>query len=114
MIFSGKIGFDLPNEVRPGVWLPGECKELPYRGDILQRTGHWDSSSDSTNDSLRMSMRVSIVANTFAKENFGAMRYIVWKGNRLKITDVDPTNYPRIILSIGGVYNGIDPETETP
>jgi hypothetical protein len=114
MLFKGKIGFDVPTEVRPGVWLPDGCIERPYRGEIIRNTGHWDNSSDTTNDSLRISMTISIIANPFAKEHFGAMRYIIWKGVRLKIIDVDPINYPRVVLTIGGLYDGVDEETETP
>ena len=48
--------------------------------------------------------RISIVADSFIKQNLGAMKYVRWQGENWKITNVE-VQYPRLILSIGGIYH---------
>lgn len=40
----------------------------------------------------------------FAVENVGNMRYATYMNSKWKITDVE-VEYPRLILTLGGVYN---------
>ena len=60
--------------------------------------------SFSINDNLNISNEFSIIADPFAYENFQNMRYIVFMGAKWKITSVE-VQYPRLILTVGGVYN---------
>ena len=99
----GKIGFATTVEAQPGVWVE-DITERPYYGDILRNTRRLQSSS-SVNDNVTINNEFSIVADPFANQNFYAMRYIEFMGTRWKINSVE-VKYPRLILSIGGVYNG--------
>lgn len=102
--YSGKIGFVFDStEVRPGIW-DTSVIERQYYGDIIRNSRRLESD-DKVNGDINVSNKFSIVADAYAYENFFAMRYINWMGVNWKITDVE-VQRPRLILSIGGVYNG--------
>lgn len=101
----GKIGFVETKETSPGIWTE-DTIERPYYGDVIRNTFRWSQSTDSTNDNLKLSNQISIVADQFAYDNFRSMRYLEFMGARWKITDVDSSQRPRLILSMGDVYNG--------
>ena len=101
--FYGKIGYAVTEEIRPGVYEP-KVKELPYRGDLLSNIGN-RSNSGNVNDNIDVSNRVSIVADQFAYDNASSMVYIEFAGALWKITKFE-IQYPRILLTVGGVYNG--------
>ena len=105
--FYGCIGFAVTEETRPGVW-EEEIKEKKYFGDITRNTKRYQTG-EGLNDDVNITNEISIVADPFANENFQAMRYVEFMGTKWKINSVE-IQYPRLILSIGGVYNG---ETET-
>lgn len=107
--FCGNIGFMLTKETSPGVWTP-VYEERKYYGDVLSNTRRWEAS-EYVNDNLVINNRISILADKFAYENFSAMRYVTWNNVDWKITSVD-IQRPRIILSMGEVYNG--PKARTP
>lgn len=102
--FSGKIGFSVEKETAPGVYTP-EITERTYRGDLVSRKVRLEASSDSTNKNLTLNNDISIVADKFAKENLGYMVYAVIHGLKWEITSVD-IEYPRVKLTLGGMYNG--------
>lgn len=102
--FFGPIGYAIPTETRPGMW-EDLIEERNYYGDIVRNTSRWTASSDSTNDDLNINNQINIVADPFALNNFHAMKYVKFMGTAWKITNVE-VQYPRLILSVGGVYNG--------
>ena len=106
--FYGQIGFAITEEVRPGVW-EQTIVEREYYGDVVNNTYRY-SSSDKVNDDLTISSNISIVADSFANENLGTMKYIKFMGTNWKIESVEPV-YPRLTLRLGGVYNGPAPKT---
>ena len=76
-----------------------------YYGDVVRNSRRYESSSDKLNDNLNITNQFSIVADAYAYQNFHKMRYVEWMGAKWKITSVDATNRPRLILEVGGVYN---------
>ena len=100
--FFGKIGFTKTEETAPGVYRE-VTTERDYRGDVLRNTRKWENG-EHLNDDLNVNNQISIVADAYANENFFAMRYISWMGASWKITNVE-VQRPRLILTIGGVYN---------
>lgn len=100
----GVIGYAEEVETAPGVHR-NQITEHSYIGDVIRNTNRWSSSSDSTNDDLNINNQVSIIADPFAYQNFHAMKYIEFMGTKWKIVSVE-VKYPRLILTIGGVYNG--------
>lgn len=103
MKFYGTIGFSYEEETRPGVWTPITQEHQTY-GDVLSNVRRWDADSD-VNDDLNVTNRISIVANRFMFEHLGAMKYVLWNGTKWKIKSAEIVR-PRIVLSLGGVYNG--------
>lgn len=99
----GKIGYIVTEETTPGVWVE-QITERNYYGDIVRNTRRLQTS-DKLNDDINVSNEISIVADPFARENFHAMRYIEFMGTRWKVSIVEE-QYPRLILSLGGEYNG--------
>ena len=100
--FSGKIGYAVQSETAPGVWTES-IKERPYYGDILRNSRRLQSSG-MMNDDIEISNRLSIIADPYAFENFHAMRYVKFMGSKWKISEAE-VQYPRLILSLGGLYN---------
>ena len=102
--FYGVIGYAEPVEVRPGVWIDRIIERNSY-GDVLKDTVKLTNSSESTNDKLDIANRFSIISDPYAVDHFHSMRYIEYMGVKWKITNVEPQP-PRLILYVGGVYNG--------
>ena len=99
----GKIGYANLEETAPGVWTE-QITERSYFGDVI-RNNRKLQSSEHLNDDINVSNEISIVADPYAIDNFHSMRYIEFMGTRWKVSNID-VQYPRLILSLGGVYNG--------
>lgn len=102
--FFGSIGFaEQQTETSPGVW-EESIIEREYYGDLIRNIRRLQSG-DKVNDDVNVTNEISIVSDPFANENFHSMRYVEFMGAKWKITSVE-VQYPRLILTIGGVYNG--------
>lgn len=101
--FYGSVGYAVQVQTAPGVWKE-QIKEYPYSGDLL-RNIFKAQSAENLNDDLNIANEISILADPFARENFHRMRYVCYMGAKWKITSVDASQYPRLILKVGGVYN---------
>ena len=104
--FYGKIGFvtTVEDPDNPGVWNE-EPIEREYRGELIKVYRRAQSSSNSVNDNIVLSTEISIVADPYANENMYAIRYVIFGGAKWKVETVN-VEYPRLMLSLGGVYNG--------
>lgn len=100
--FYGVIGYAETVETKPGVWRP-KIIEKEYFGDLTRNTHRYESTGQ-VNDNLNIANEISIVADPYARQNFHSMRYVEFMGAKWKITSVE-VQYPRLILTIGGVYN---------
>lgn len=101
--FYGKIGYAELKETIPGIW-EEQIIEREYRGDLIRNTRRMQTA-ETLNDDINISNEISIVADPYANQNFHSMRYVEFMGAKWKISNVD-VQYPRLILSIGGIYNG--------
>lgn len=101
--FYGKIGYAESKETTPGIW-EERIIEREYRGDLIRNTRRMQTA-ETLNDDINISNEISIVADPYANQNFHSMRYVEFMGAKWKISNVD-VQYPRLILSIGGIYNG--------
>ena len=101
--FYGVIGYADTAETEPGVW-EEQITERNYYGDLIRNTRRLESSSN-LNDNINVSNEISIVADPFAIQNFHMMRYVEYMGAKWKINSVE-VRHPRLILSVGGLYNG--------
>lgn len=104
--FSGTIGYALSEEVSPGVWVD-VITEKNYRGDVVTDRRQFQTG-EQVNDNLVVDNSFSIIANDYAYANIGVMKYIVWQKVAWKIQSFN-IERPRILIKIGGVYNGERP-----
>lgn len=106
--YYGSVGYAKTQETNPGVWTE-EITERDYYGDVLQFGSRWESGG-KVNDDINVTNKISIVADPFAYENFSAIRYVSWMGTKWKVSSIE-IQFPRLVLTIGGVYNGEQDQT---
>lgn len=103
--FYGAVGFGVSEEKAAYVH-DQNITERMYSGDILQFSRRFEKG-EGLNDDLNISNKISILGDPYAYENFVNIRYVTWMGTKWKVPSIE-VNYPRLILTIGGVYNGPD------
>lgn len=104
MKFYGKVGFWIGDvETSPGSYNPN-IVERQYVGEITRNERRWQGA-DQQNDELKINNSISILSDLFAQQNLASIKYVIWNGVKLKVTNVT-LDYPRIKLEIGGMYNG--------
>lgn len=101
--FYGTIGYVKLTETSPGIW-EEEVTEHKYYGDVNRNYRRLESSG-GVNDNVNVANEISIIADPFANENFHWMRYVEYMGSKWKVDNVS-VQYPRLILTLGGLYNG--------
>lgn len=101
--YYGKIGYAITQETRPGAWEEVVIEKC-FMGEQLNTRSKWQTNSH-LNDNIDITNQLSIVADPFAYQNFYNIRYVEYLGCKWKVTAIE-LQRPRIILTIGGVYNG--------
>lgn len=101
--FYGSIGFVKTVETSPDIWETVETVKR-YRGDLIRNQRRWENG-DTVNENLTVSNEVAILADKFANENLDAIKWVEVMGSKWKVNSVT-IDYPRITLTVGGVYNG--------
>lgn len=101
--FYGAIGYAKMAEGKPQSWKE-EIIERMTSGDLLENNRRLQESNN-VNDNITLNNKISILSNPFALENFHSMRYVNYMGTNWKVIKVD-VKYPKLILTLGGVYNG--------
>lgn len=99
----GKIGYAESVEVEPGDW-EERIIEKSYYGDMY-RNAILLQNSGGINDNINVANQISIVADPYAHNHIFAMRYIEFQNAKWKISHVE-VQYPRLILTVGGLWNG--------
>lgn len=101
--YYGKIGYAETKEITPGVWNE-QIIEKEHYGNLLQDTIRYQQSGN-LNDNIVISNRISILADPFAVENSHLIRYVEFMGTKWRVSSIE-VQYPRLILTLGDVYNG--------
>lgn len=104
--FNGKVGYGETVETAPGVH-EDQITERTYFGEVVRNTRRL-REGEKVNDDLSVGNSISIVADAYASEHFFAIRYVEWAGSLWKVTEVE-VQRPRLLLRLGGVYNGPTP-----
>lgn len=100
--WAGKIGYIHTEETAPGVFI--EIKtERQYYGDVIANSRRFENSQ-SINDDIAINNRLSVIMDPYAIQNFQYIRYVSWRGSLWKVSSVT-VEYPRLELTLGGVYN---------
>lgn len=102
--YSGKIGYAEPAELVNGVWEDDRITERRYYGDIL-RNARRIQTIDKVLPNISLTNSISVVADAYAYENFFNIRYVEWMNQKWSVTSVE-VKRPRLILELGGLYNG--------
>lgn len=105
--FFGPVGYGATVEVRPGVW-EDAITVVEYFGDVVRNIRRSGENPESVNNTISVQNSISIVADEYANEHFFAIRYVGWAGELWTVTSVQ-VERPRLILSLGEVYNGPTP-----
>ncbi len=100
--FYGAVGYAETVETEPGIW-EEIITERMQCGELVRNTRKFQTSGE-INDDINIANEISIIADPYANENFHAMRYVIFMGTKWKITSVE-VQYPRLILTIGGIFN---------
>lgn len=100
----GVVGYVTTVETSPGIWEESQT-EREYYGDLTRNHKRWETSSDQLNDDITLQNEISIISDPYALQNFQYIRYVEVMDSYWRVTAVD-VQYPRLILSVGGVYSG--------
>lgn len=111
MRFHGKVGFIEQVEVRPDVWKPIPM-EREYSGDVIRKSNRSVEVATTINDDIVVNNQISIIAEPYINQHFPSIKYVKWNNGCWKVTSVDQSNYPRLILNLGEVYHGPTCESE--
>jgi len=103
--FHDVVGYGIPEEdpEAPGNWFD-KITEYSYTGDILSISRNLEPG-EQLNPDITVTNQISIVADQYAVEHFAFIKYVRWSGVLWTVTSVR-VQAPRLILSIGKVYNG--------
>ena len=106
MRFHGVVGYGESVETAPGVF-KDVITEREYYGDVVRDTRQLTPGA-GVNDDITVGNRISILADDYATQNYAKIKYVAWNGSLWKVPDVEFQS-PRLILSIGSVWNGPTP-----
>lgn len=101
--FFGKIGYGESVLTAPGVY-SDQITVRSYYGDVVRNTRKLQEG-ENLNGDITVNNSISIVADAYATQHFFAIRFVEWAGTFWTVTDVEVQS-PRLILRLGGVYNG--------
>lgn len=101
--FYGPVGYVQTVETEDGEW-DTVSTEQDYYGDIIKH-GRRLESTENRNDNINVSNEISIISDPYALQHFHHIKYVVWNNIPWKVTNVE-VRYPRLLLTLGGVYNG--------
>lgn len=101
--FFGQVGYVHTTEKTPGVYVP-QVVARSYFGDVI-RNEIQVGNGEKVNDNLSSGNSISVVADGYAINHSSSIRYVEWVGVLWKVEGVTQA-HPRLILRLGGVYNG--------
>lgn len=103
MKYHGEVGYFETVEVKPGLF-EEQIVFKEYYGDVLRNTKR-DSFGNYVNQKITVSNQISIVADPYALGHFFQIKCIRWQGALWTVTEVDAGQPPRLILTLGDLYN---------
>lgn len=106
--FYGNVGYGVTEEnpSGSGIWVD-VITEMGYFGNVIRNTRKLDPG-EGLNSDISVGNSISIVADEYAFEHWHEIKYVQWEGVLWTVPTVE-VQRPRLILSIGKVYNGPTP-----
>lgn len=102
--WHGKIGYIVQRETAPDTYIP-DVVERPKSGDVLKNRQQIISGYGANPD-VKITNQIQIVADPYDRTHVQDLRYLIWHGQYWTIDSVDLSEYPKLILTLGGVWNG--------
>jgi hypothetical protein len=99
-----QIGYAETVETKPGVFKE-VVEEHNYTVEVIRLSKRYENSN-YVNDNINVNNEFSVLADPYALNHFHNMRYIKLWGQPWEISSVT-VEYPRLKLTVGGVYNGL-------
>ena len=101
--WHGYIGYIHQEETAPEVYIPSVI-EREKSGELLKNRQQI-TSGYGANPDVRVQNQISIVADQFDRTNLQDLRYLIWDSQYWAVESaiVEP---PRLIVTLGGVWNG--------
>jgi hypothetical protein len=103
MRFYGVVGYGVEEESVGGVWTK-RIHEVSYFGDVVKNTRRLQDG-EKVNSDISVGNTISIMADAYANDNFFAIKFVEWAGVAWTVSEVI-VERPRLLLRLGGVYNG--------
>jgi hypothetical protein len=107
--FFGRVGYGTQTETAPGVF-EDVITERQYYGDVV-RDSRQLSEGEHIHGDVNVGSQISIMADAYANDHIFAMKYVEWAGVLWTVSNVE-VQRPRLLLSLGEVYNGPTPAVE--
>lgn len=104
--FFGVIGYGTTEETAPGVH-ENLVVEKEYYGEVLRNSKSLENG-DKVNNDISVGNSISIVSDAYTEDPMFSMLYVSWLGSLWMISKVT-VQAPRLVLDLGGVYNGPTP-----
>lgn len=104
--YHGRVGYGDSEEKDLGVW-EDVIVERSYTGDVIRNIRSL-REGEQLNSDLSVQNSISVVADEYAYEHFFAIRYVEWAGALWTVSSVE-VQRPRLLLTLGEVYNGPTP-----
>lgn len=101
--FAGLVGYVTQEESTPGVWSQVENPKR-MKGDIIRQSSS-TQNGDKINSDVSLSHRVSLIGDAHAFDNYFNIKWIEVHGHKWEVDSVE-IQRPRIIVSLGGPWNG--------
>lgn len=103
--FAGVIGYVSEEEDPPGsgVWT-SVVNRINYKGDVKRAIVRNDDAGE-IQDGTNLNHQISVLADEHAIDHASEIKFVEWVGGAWKVTSVE-IQRPRLILNVGGVYNG--------
>lgn len=102
--FFGVVGYAETRETSPGIW-EEVITDRMYKGDVISVSTRRAAQNESSNDDISVNAQISILADQFAYQNSQYIKYVEFMGAKWCVSNITP-QHPRLILTLGGVYNG--------
>lgn len=101
--FYGAVGYLNNVETSPGIW-DETISRRNYSGDVIKNSKRWQNT-EHLNDNIIVNNIISIIADPYAYDHFFTIKFVEWMGTSWEVTNVEVQS-PRLLLTLGGVYNG--------
>lgn len=108
--FYGKVGYAESVLIRPGVY-EDTITEREYYGEVLKVATRYQNANQVL-DNLVFRENISICADGYAEQHYSQIKYVEYLGVCWTVNHVEAQR-PRLILALGGVYNGPRPSSGT-